>query len=72
MTIKVWREYVGNRAKKPIKVGIYKDGDPRIYGLARYLVANGNAVVVEEVEEPTEPKSRKTRSDKGIARKRGK
>jgi hypothetical protein len=66
MTIKVWREYDGNRAKKPIKTGIYKEGDPRIYGLARYLIDNGNAIEHTEDEKPP----RKPRSDKGKVRTR--
>jgi hypothetical protein len=70
MTIKVWKAYSGNRAKKPIKVGMYKDDDPRIYGLASYLIDNGNAVEVGEAQEPDEPKPRKTRSDKGKVRTR--
>lgn len=64
MKIQVWKRYDENRADKPIKEGIYEQGDPRLYGLWRYLIDNGNArvhvepvleqaeEVVEVVEEP--------------------
>jgi hypothetical protein len=68
MKIKVFRAYKGNRAKKEIKEGAYNEGDPRIYGLARYLIDNGNAI---EIAKDTEEKpARKPRSDKGKARTR--
>lgn len=52
--IKVWKEYTGNRAKKPIVEGIYDQGDRKLYGLAHYLIDNGNAreVIVAAAPEP--------------------
>ena len=63
MRIEVWKAYTGNRAKKPIELGIYNEGDKRLYGLARYLIDNGNAVEIE-AEEEEEPKPTRTRKAK--------
>jgi hypothetical protein len=69
MKIEVWKAYDGKRAKRPIKEGIYKDTDGRLFGLARYLIDNGNA---REIIEPEQPKKqqRKPRSDKGKSKPR--
>ena len=44
MKIQVWKRYTENRAKEPIEEGIYEQSDPKLFGLARYLIDNGNAV----------------------------
>ncbi|HEB26369.1 MAG TPA: hypothetical protein ENI05_01150 [Porticoccus sp.] len=43
MKIQVWKRYEENRADKPIEEGIYEQSDPKLFGLARYLIDNGNA-----------------------------
>ena len=47
--IRVWKRYAGNRAKRPIELGDYDAASRKLFGLARYLIDNGNAVeVIEE------------------------
>ena len=43
MKIQVWKRYTENRAKEPIEEGIYEQSDKKLFGLARYLIDNGNA-----------------------------
>lgn len=42
-TLEVWLTYEGPRAPERIETGVYEADDPRLFGLAVYLVDNGNA-----------------------------
>ncbi len=48
MKIQVWKRYTENRASEPIEEGIYEQSDPKLFGLARYLIDNGNARIYVE------------------------
>ncbi len=52
MKIQVWKRYTENRAKEPIEEGIYEQSDKKLFGLARYLIDNGNARVFVEATAP--------------------
>ena len=69
MKIEVWKSYSGNRAKKPINEGIYNDDDPRIQGLAVFLIDNGNARTHTEIETPKAPRPNQRPGNTSTARK---
>jgi hypothetical protein len=50
MKIKVWKQYEGSRAPRPIEEGEYDEKARKLFGLARFLIDNGNAV--EVIPEP--------------------
>lgn len=53
MRIKVLTIYRGRPSKEQeIQPGEYDADDPRLFGLAAYLVKNGHAVVVSDPEKP--------------------
>lgn len=58
MRIKVLNIYRGRPSKDlEIQPGEYDADDPRLFGLAAYLVANGHAVVVAATETPVAPEA---------------
>ena len=57
MKIQVWKRYAENRASEPIEEGIYEQSDRKLFGLARYLIDNGNARVVVEAPVAEEPQT---------------
>ncbi len=51
--IRVLHSYRGTPTnERPIDAGDYAADDPRLFGLADYLVANGHAVVVDDAAPP--------------------
>lgn len=58
MRIKVLHSYRGRLTKElEIQPGEYDADDPRLFGLADYLVKNGHAVVVAATEPPATPEA---------------
>jgi hypothetical protein len=66
MRIKVLDSYRGRPSKElEIQPGEYDADDPRLFGLADYLVTNGHAIVLPTIEEttPVEAKPEATRDE---------
>lgn len=51
--IQLLHSYRGRLTKEqPINPGVYMVNDPKLFGLAKYLVANGHAIYVEAPVRP--------------------
>jgi len=56
MRIRVRYNYRGKPSQeRVIEAGDYEDSDPRLFGLAQYLVKNGHAVILKDAPVTLQP-----------------